>query len=152
MNSPTVLLCALTIATLGCDGLFDPGDDPAIRTDRIEYRLHDTGFGLETEIPFTFRNRAGGPVYVQNCGGNAPPMLQKLEDGRWVKAWAAIVLDCLSSPIVIKGGATYADTLRVFGGHPGNNWYPKFDVPRVPGTYRLLWVGERVSNTFVLAL
>jgi hypothetical protein len=169
MRTRVALRCALTVATLGCNGFFGPGDGPPIRTDQPAYRLEDTGIGLETQIPFTFRNRTGGPVYIPNCGGNAPPMLQKLEDGQWVNAWAPVVLLCLSPPIVITPGTTYADTLRVFGGHPGNNMYPKFDVPHVPGTYRLLWpsvltsyddrrnpfgdslpVDERISNPFAL--
>ena len=162
------MLCFVgTIATLGCDDLLGPGTDAALRTDRTEYRLQDTGIGLEGRIPFTFTNRTGGAVYVVNCNGNTPPALQKRIDGRWVHAWSPVVSLCLSPPIVIGAGATYADTLWVSAGHPGNNFYPKFEVLAVAGTYRLIWpnvlksyddsrspfgeslpLQERVSNPF----
>lgn len=162
---------AAVLATLaGCGGsLLESVAEPAIRTDQSEYRLRQTALGLETQILFTFRNRTGGAVYVPNCRGDAPPVLEKLVDGEWVRAWAPVILLCLSPPIVIQAGARHADTLRVLGCHPQNNCAPKFEVAEVEGTYRLLWphvltsyddrrhpfgdplpVGERISNTFVL--
>jgi hypothetical protein len=70
---------------------------------------------------------------------------------------------------VIRPGATYADTLRVFAGKPASDVYPQFTVPEVEGIYRLVWgsvvhdyndrrqgfgeplpLAERISNPFLL--
>lgn len=168
------LAAALALAAAGCSTPRDPGGDDGaspLRTDRTAYTLERTARGLEVDIPFTFTNTTGRTVYVVNCNGIAPPSLVKREGRDWVTAWSPAVPLCLSPPIVIEAGTTYADTLDVVAGAPGSNVQPQFMVDEVEGTYRLVWGGVvydydadrqgfgepvpaelRVSNTFVLRL
>lgn len=140
-----------------------------LQTDRSEYELRRTDQRLEVEIPFTYTNVTGETVFVVHCDGIAPPSLEKRVDDRWVHAWSAVVPQCLSEPIEIGPGATYADTLVVYAGLPTTRLAPQFQVAPVDGVYRLVWhsvvhdydadrpgFGEplelayRVSNSFVL--
>lgn len=157
---------------MGCDTLAGPSEsDPPLQTDRPEYTLHRADGALTTEIPFTYTNTTGHAVFVVNCNQSAPPTLEKRIEGRWETAWTPIVLLCLSLPIVIEPGETYADTLRVNGADPASDMYPRFRVEEVEGTYRLVWplvlynydpdrqgfgdklaLKDRISNTFTLTL
>jgi hypothetical protein len=117
----------------------EPRGTELLQTDRPAYLLWRGDVGFTTDIPFEFTNGTGDTVYVLNCWGQAPPSLEKEVGGSWVPAWSAIVLLCLSPPIVIPPGAAYQDTVRLFAGYPGNNAYPKFEVAQPNGTYRLVW-------------
>lgn len=137
----------LTAAACGRGGdLLLPSEQAVFATDAPEHTLTRTDRGLEGDIAFTFRNPLPGNVYVVNCNGIAPPLLEKKVGDDWVVAWGAAVPDCLSDPIVIRPGATYRDTLEVFAGLPGSNYYPKFEVAEVEGVYRLRW--EKALTSF----
>jgi hypothetical protein len=163
----------LIVLLLGaCSHLLEPPvreQEHPLQTDHLEYEVRRSDGEVSVAIPFTYRNETGRTVYVVNCQRIAPPALEKYIDGEWVRAWTAVVPLCLSPPIVIRPGATYADTLRVFAGKPASDVYPQFTVPEVEGIYRLVWgsvvhdyndrrqgfgeplpLAERISNPFLL--
>lgn len=53
-------------------------------------------------------------------------------------AWGPILPLCLSPVIRIDAGATFADTLGIFGGFPGTNFSPKFQMADSEGLYRIV--------------
>jgi hypothetical protein len=174
----TAWVCLLLAAPLGCYEAAAPAGGSApnqtdvtapIQTDAAAYQLEPGSTGYTVTIGFVFTNPRRGPVYVVNCGGNAPPGLEKLVDGEWTRAWSAIVPLCLSPPITIAAGQQYQGKLHLFAGYPTNNAYPKFDTPQIGGGYRLVWhdvlssyddrtypfgeqlpLTQRVSNSFTL--
>ena len=164
-------LLALVGLAVGCRNPLDlTSDDAPIRTDRTEYAVTHEGGALRVDIEFTYTNPTAGAVNVQACQVPDPPVLQKREDGKWVTAYAPVVLLCLGPPLVIpRGGSTrYALHVRAFPA--GSNAAPQWQAGSVAGTYRLLWavhagdgknsardgggplvpVSQRVSNTFWL--
>lgn len=177
-----VLVSVLLVGLSACKGAVDgPGAETsdvvvqdsasAFRTDALAYTLRATSAGLEGEIPFVFTNPTEGPVYIVNCNGSTSLQLEKLVEGNWVEAWSPAIPQCLSTPIVVQPGEEYRDTVRVFGGRPSTNVYPKFDVAEIPGVYRLVWsdvlrsyddrsypfgealpAEQRTSNRFALTL
>ena len=161
------VLAAVAVAS-ACD-LTDPLPvEPLIQTDATTYQLVSDADGLSTEIPYVFENRTGASVYLVNCNGVFALRLERLERGQWNVAWSPVLPLCLSPPIVIEAGATFAATLHVWGSPPNQNSAPSFDVADPSGTYRLVWdaalssfqdylpFGEpipfpyRVSNPFTL--
>ena len=147
----------------------DPG--PLLQTDTLVYVLGRSDAGYSTRIAYTFRNETGQAVVLPNCDGDTRPMLQKERNGGWFDAWEPFRDRCVSAPVVIAPGGTFADTFDVFGAPPGSNVLPAFVFPEVEGVYRLFWVQARpaadsvgtpdmertldmkwrVSNPFVLA-
>ncbi len=113
--------------------------DAPIQTDRLRYDVVSGGSGWRAQIVWTFTNPIAEPVSVVNCRGSAPTKLQKLESDEWINAWSPAFLLCLSPPIVVAAGATYADTLHFFAGYPGSNAGPKLEVQEIEGVYRLVW-------------
>lgn len=113
------------------------------RTDRLRYTLRATRQGLEVSIPFTYTNHTGSRIHVINCNRIAPPHLEKWVGDAWVFAWGAATPDCISLPIPIPEGATYADTLPVF--HGFGEVQPKFETT-LDGVYRLVWTAIRWNN------
>jgi len=169
-----VLRIAASLAVIslsaGCDIGAGPtltGGPPPIRTDTLEYELQPSGVGLTLDIPYVYTNRTGRTVYIENCqGGFAMWLDRKVGDG-WRTAWSPTLLLCLSQPIVIEDGATFADTLHVWGALPGQNVGPAFDTDDLDGVYRIVWgsafffsrddvygsqlpLDARISNEFIL--
>ena len=141
------LAAGLGLAVGGCQGGFlDLGGDREVdfQTGRAQYTLRATSGGLEVSIPFTYTNRTGRRTHVLNCNRIAPPHLEKWVDGVWVFAWGMATPDCVSVPIPIPDGETYADTLPVF--HGRGEVYPKFRLQPLDGTYRLVWDAVRWSE------
>ncbi len=120
----------------------------------------------EREGPCRHRTRVGNRTVSRVDLGME---LQKKTGGTWAHAWASITNLCLSDPVWIAPGATYTDTMRIFGGRPGGATAPRLEVERVAGEYRLVWqqlrrprggaaypegdtlpLEARVSNPFVL--
>lgn len=165
-----VLAAALLAA---CRPTYSVERDPAplLQTDTLVYALVRSEAGYSTRIAYTFRNETGEAVVLPNCDGDTRPMLQKERGGGWFDAWEPFRDRCVSPPVVIGPGETFADTLNVFGAPPGSNVLPAFVFPEVEGVYRLFWVQarpaadsagtpdesrrlameQRVSNAFVLA-
>ena len=162
-------LCLLLASSPGCRFLSAPsGVGVSIHTDAAAYQLDAGSSGYAATIDFVFTNPRPTPVYVVNCGGVAPPGLEKFVDGAWITAWSAVVPACLSAPIVIPGGQDYHGRLELFAGYPANNVYPKFQTAQASGEYRLVWsvlssyddrassfgaqlpLEQRISNPFTL--
>jgi hypothetical protein len=138
---------------------------PLLETDASTYELVRHEYGFTVSIPYTFTNRTGGAVYLTNCGGQLRLHLEREDGGDWHSAWAPILAACQSSPIVIEEDELWVDTLEVWGGLPGCNCLPQFDVADPAGRYRIVWGdafsslrpdrplpwAERVSNSFELS-
>jgi hypothetical protein len=150
----------LGLGIAGCEGGFLDLADPErdFRTDRSRYTLRPTSQGLEVSIPFTYTNRTGTQIHVINCNQIAPPHLEKRVADDWVFAWGIVIPPCISPPIPIPVGATYADTLPVF--HGFGDVHPKFETS-LDGVYRLVWESIRwnkdgslvsIGDTLPLAL
>jgi len=144
MDTPVIFRAipslTLLLGLAACEGgLFAPeSSDPPIRTSADEYVLETTSVGWQTEIGFVYVNRSDGPYYLVNCGGSYFYVLEKLVEGRWVVNWGPVLPLCLSPVIRIDAGATFADTLGIFGGFPGTNFSPKFQLADPEGVYRIV--------------
>ena len=130
---PLALLLALS-ATLPACSLVGSEGPPAgpgglLRTDRAAYdaRLVTDGpDAIVFEVPFEVQNTTGRPLYLVGCLRPPKPLLEKLDGGGWVTAYAAGEPGCLSPPFVIGAGEVRRDTLRVYGHLPGQNTSPEF--------------------------
>jgi hypothetical protein len=121
--------------------------EPPLQTDALRYELVRDDVGDRTTIAYTFLNGTEEAVVVPNCGGDTRPMLQKRRNGRWFDAWSPFRDACLSPPVVIAPGASYADTFAVFGAPPGSNVLPAFVFSDVEGVYRLFWDQARPADS-----
>lgn len=119
------------------DSVVDPGDAPIV-TDRASYTLQRGSHGWETEITFQYANATARTISILNCNESFALRLEMREGGDWVSAWNPPIPMCLSRPIEISPGGSYGTTLSVFGGYPGSNTYPQFEVEEIDGTYRLV--------------
>jgi len=139
--SQTRLTTALAIlATLGCAGATagSAGSSP-IQTDRSVYTVVDSAGLASLTIRMTYRNTTGKNVYLPTCRGPQPPRLQKQVGDAWVVAFAPNVFACEAAPITVAAGDSYDYTFRILAGMPGSNFAPRWAVPEIPGTYRVLW-------------
>lgn len=144
---------------------------PSFQTDSASYTLHVRSVWYETLIGVVFHNRNRGNVYFVNCGGSTGVILQKLVGTEWTDAWSPVSLFCLSPPIVVPPGGEFRTSITVVSGLPGTNYYPRFTVADVAGTYRAqftralvsydarkqtfgkpLPLSDRVSNSFTIAV
>ena len=178
MTHPTRIIALLAAAALSCSdpagpGEFDALGDPSgyFQTSSTGYRFEREEHGVTGAIAFSYTNTTGATIYPAGCRGLVPPALEKLVDGEWVRAWTPIALRCGATPIPIAPGATYTNTLEVWGAwHDEEKYAPNFEVAEVEGRYRLLWlqvyesfdpdsgpgpqIAEelRISNEFVIEL
>ncbi len=138
------------------------------QTDSAAYTLLSGNYGVAGTIQARLTNSTGESIYFVNCNGNAEATLEKWIDGQWRLAWAPVIQDCLSEPIIVPPGATWDTTIHIFAGPRGSNSYPQFEVEESAGSYRLVWhevlssfqdklpfgeplpLGKRISNTFTL--
>lgn len=136
------ILFVAAAAALACQSSTEPGDlqTPAIWTDRPEYIVEQTRTGWSTEIPYTFVNRTGEPVYVANCNGAFNLRLDRWQGTHWTPVWEPILPLCLSIPMVIETGEALQDTVHFFAAPQGSNAYPQLKASGVEGTYRLVWL------------
>jgi len=124
----------------------------------------------EVQIPYSFTNRTGSKVYLENCRGSFSIFLQTKEDGEWSYTWSPVLPACLSPPIVIEPGEVYATILDLGGCTSGGSCGPTLDLARVTSApARIVWgtglssydadrhpfgelipLEERVSNSFRL--
>jgi hypothetical protein len=95
--------------------------------------------GWATAIDFTFTNPLAETIYVVNCRGGLAMELQRWDGAAWRTVWSPVLQMCLSPPIEIGAGETFAATLPVWGSEPGRNHMPEFATTRLDGTYRLKW-------------
>ena len=133
---------ALGFALVAChkDVLVPTRDKGApVQTDATTYVLVRDGVGWRTSIAFEFRNIALDTLYIVNCDRATQVALEQQGGGSWSTFWSPVVQLCLSSPIVIPPGATYTDTLSVWGAEPGHNVIPEFPSTDLDGVYRVVW-------------
>lgn len=135
------LVLAAALAGWGCEASTGLARDNErlIQTESLAYDLRSDGLGLRVEIGYVFTNRTGATVYLVNCRGAFALRLEREVEAVWRTAWGPVLNQCLSPPIVIESGATFVDTLHVWGGPPGSNSYPQFDTDDPSGTYRIVW-------------
>jgi hypothetical protein len=176
-TAAALLTAALTSACGSADLLGFGNDRPSdiegapIRTDSAVYHVRTTEDSHELTIEVTYTNPTGSTVYIPTCHSPHPPVLEKWQEDTWVTAYAPVVPLCLGAPVVIADGDVYAYTYRISAARSAN-WYPRFEVPEIPGTYRLVWrilgtwtpdgpepglgrelpLEQRVSNTFEIVL
>jgi hypothetical protein len=139
------------------------------QTDSLSYTLRAGSVGFDGEIGVTFTNRTSGTAYIVNCNEATALSLEKRVAGQWKNVWSPPIPLCLSRPIIVAPSATYRTRIRIFGGYPGLNAYPKFSITDIAGEYRAVWaqvlssyrtdsipfgtplpIDRRVSNRFLL--
>ena len=136
---------------IGACGPFDIDQEftPLLQTDSSRYTLRETPSGrVEVEIPYTFENRTGAPVFIVNCHGGFLLVLQKEEGGQWVNAWSRDVPACLHNPIVIDMWAQFSDVVYVSACDPDSNCSPKFKDRNATGVYRIRWSSISALSSF----
>ena len=131
-----------------------------ITTAEDSYTLRRTDYGWTTEIDFTYLNAAADTVYLVHCNDHILMDLEKFVEGDWVPAWYGETNSCLSEPIEIDPGATFARQLDITGMFPSDPSFNSFLVEELEGTYRLVWrqpryhfdgVGPGLGDTLALA-
>ena len=131
---PRGLLCAaaMVLSTFGCESPTEVGA-PSLLTDGTSFRVKRAGIGgrdgYGVQIPYSFTNRTGSSVFLENCRGGFTISLEMQKAGEWVWAWNPLLLLCLSPPIVIEPDEVYRTTLDVVGIPP----------PDVSTAYRIAW-------------
>ncbi len=137
------LISFLAVLTFACAPRPTPAPPPAaaITTDLTRYVLRPAVYGHVASIVARFTAPADTAVFILHCNGAISWGLQRLVDGRWENAWVATTNGCLSAPIQVTGGGTYADTLELISrtDMPPNPGTVQAEVP--PGTYRVVWFG-----------
>jgi hypothetical protein len=169
------LAFAFCVLSAGCDamvGVSPRGHDPFdlnrefLQTDSAVYHVVATDRGHEFQVALSYTNATRDRVYVGTCHRPDPPVLQKLEEGVWVTAWAPPVLSCLGPPLVIESSQVHEFDLHVVG-YTRPSTYPRFLISPISGTYRFVWrvlgtwtpdgpgglgqelpLEQRISNTF----
>lgn len=149
-----------TFATLAaCDPAGRPAPDPepspdsasavdrtaGLRVDREVYTLRPDGAMERASIAFTYVNARPDTLYHPTCrpSGGKPTVqvaVQKRIDGSWRPAWSQALPQCLSVPIVIPPGGTFADTLDLVL-HLQDTLHHPLLTPRadLDGEFRLVW-------------
>jgi hypothetical protein len=143
---------------------------PQFRTDSTTYSLVTNSVGFEARIRVMFTNRSIRTMYFVNCLGATRISIQHFDGTRWSTFWSPIMAACLSAPITVRPGDTYAFEIRVFAGKPGSKVYPQFESTPDAGLYRVIWndayfsyqprlpwgtpvpESQRVSNAFRLRI
>lgn len=168
------LMMALAV---GCnDGPVSPGGPTTIardttalfQTDSLVYALVHRAGAYNMQVDAILTNRTSGSIYISNCAGATGIYLQKRTSAGWEIVRSPILPACLSPPIVVATGATYAFSVDLVGGDPGSNLAPQYRTTDLNGEYRLLWDGafasydghsgtgaplgeaQRVSNAFLV--
>ena len=171
VSNPFVLTAPAVIdsGSVGADVPPASGDGAPMRTSASAYQLRSDSPGLVTEIPYRFTNRSGAPIYLTNCNGDVSPALQRERGGKWEDAWWPTMNECLSPPVVIPAGGSYADTLTLMVDSHHKEIYNELASSDGSRRYRLVWhqalasfdgnarpfgervpIEQRVSNPFVL--
>lgn len=127
-------------STRGDNGPWARTDDSVYTAHRRSYRRSDGVMvrWVELSIGSTYTNASTRPIYFTTCHAPGPPSLEKKQAGKWITAYAPVVLTCLTEPLVVPPRGTYRFVLQVRGYVPGLSELPEFNTS-VPGTYRLKW-------------
>jgi hypothetical protein len=137
--------CADPGVRVPADSSADLASSTGLQTSDTVYTLARDGIMERTAIAFRYRNARPTPLFHPTCrpSGGEPTVaisIEKLVGGEWRHAWSQPLPACLSEPIVIASGDTYADTLHVIL-HPQDSVINTWLVPAAPlgGQYRLVW-------------
>jgi len=135
-----VYLLPFVAAGLGCvSASMATKRTELIQTDSPIYTVEETGGLARVTIRIAYHNTSDQPVFLPSCQGPHPPRLQKQVGDEWVMAYSPNVLACQGTPLTIAAGESYNYVFEVVAGMPGTNYSPRFNVPEVPGTYRVVW-------------
>lgn len=142
--APAAILMTVLSA---CARAWGPADPPLavvppeawLRTDLAEYtvRLEEGDHAVDFQLEYT--NLLGQAVAVPACRVPYRPALEKLVDGEWTRALTPVEPLCISPPLVIPPGETYAFSFELRAAAPGSDRWPQLEVPGAEGTYRLVW-------------
>lgn len=145
VSPPVLLVLALAAAFTGCGNgvhplspFFDRDEATGVTMGRDVYTLEAQSRGWHGELDFSITNVTDRTVSFVNCGGAFALRLERWDDGEWVYAWSPVLPTCLSPPISLTPGESRDFTLYVFGGRPGGNSHPQFQVETIDGVYRLV--------------
>jgi hypothetical protein len=138
-------LVLLPLITGGC-GTAEPlspadrgaGSSTPIMTDAGDYVVRQQASGMAVDIVIRFQNQSTSRMYIVNCHSILAPVLEKRVGEDWVPYWRGITPLCLSSPIVVRPGASIERELRIWGALPGTNQAPQWESADVEGTYRIV--------------
>jgi hypothetical protein len=113
----------------------------AILTDSqlVHLRLQSLAYSAVPPIHVTIFNPRSDTSFIVNCDGSTGLSLEKQDGTQWVPAWSAVVLLCLSPPIVIPPKGQYGTSIDFIAAAQGTNILPQFFVKDIPGVYRLVW-------------
>lgn len=135
---------SLCSGTTGCDKLsgFSGGGSGSapIETSRSVYTATIEDGTVVLDIPHTFTNGTDDTVYIVNCRESFAIKLQKRVGGAWVDAVGLVIPQCLSPVIEVAEGESYSHTLQIRAGLPSSDMEPRFEVDRVDGVYRIVWI------------
>ncbi len=159
----TALLLGAAATLAACDPASRPASDPepspdiggaadgrldgeaGLRVDREVYTLRPDGAMERVSIPFTYGNARPDTLYHPTCrpSGGKPTVqvaVEKRIDGSWRPAWSQALPQCLSEPIVIPPGGTFADTLDLVL-HLQDTLHQPVLTPlaALDGEFRLVW-------------
>ena len=165
----------LTLSLVACTESVGPADvQVPVQTDAESYTFTVTPVGLTTWIRYTIKNRTSGPIYIPNCYTDGERyyflgLEKETAPETWMLAWSRSIPLCLADPVTISAGASYRDSVWVFGGFPDKNVSPKFSIQPMEGRYRIvitrllssydpgranfgdtLGIQHRISNPFTL--
>ena len=129
-------------------GLSGPPLTASLRTDSAEIGVHMSGFTYLAKIGFVYVNTTSESVSKAGCGFPPFPELQKKVDGKWVAAYYAVYLACLTKPdFTLRSGESYHGVLEFMASQPGHQTEPTLLVGSIDGTYRLEWDFAQGTDT-----
>ena len=112
----------------------------SLSTDSTEIGVHKSGSVYLAKIGFTYVNTTSKPVSKAGCGGPPFPQVEKKVNGRWVAAFYAAYLMCLTKPdFMIPSGGSFRNAVQFHAYEPGHHSGPELLVGSIDGIYRLRW-------------
>lgn len=116
-----------------------------VETDASRYVLREGPFAPETTIVTTFTAPADRAVYLMNCNGIWPMVLQRQVGNTWTDVWPVTMAVCLSPPVVIPAGQRRSAPLTVTSGADAVVSSRRTEIKIERGMYRVVWHGVRTS-------
>lgn len=93
---------------------------------------------LSGTISYELTNLSERTISIPNCNGTYQLILERLSGDRWVEAMSgAMMMGCISPPIVVAPGEVLTDSMLLVAGQPGTTTYPQFVSAPDGGHYRL---------------
>jgi hypothetical protein len=150
------VILGLVMLTAGCGSPTEPPQG-LLQSSQASYVVQSQSWGQEVRIGIILANHVGLPIEITNCQGSYPWVLERWDGVGWRYVWSPTIQACLSLPIVVEPGATFADTLvvRTYEAkgrfHLSAGRYRLGQVPIQPsGTWKTVSAEARTSNAFDL--